>query len=69
MTEQRWNGDEWRWRIGWHPRPTNVTIAVIDAPEREEPANAHRVPFGFGVREPAPEAPRVEPLLWEGDGA
>ena len=62
----RWNGDEWRWRVSYHQAPRHHTISVIESAERrEDPPNAHRVPFGFGIREPAPEA---EPLTWEGDG-
>lgn len=65
---QHWNGDEWRWHVGWHPRPTTQTIQVIEQPagggDETSPEPRRRVAFGFGAREPV-----VEPLLWEGDGA
>jgi hypothetical protein len=56
-----WHGDEWRWTLTAGGSPT---ISVVEpADKRDDPENAHRVPFGFSVRSPQPEA---EPLLWEG---
>jgi hypothetical protein len=44
-----WNGDEWRWRTAKHPAPSRTTIDVIETgEEREVPAGARRVAFGFG---------------------
>lgn len=53
-TAGRSSGASWRWNLGGHAAAPR-TIAVIEPPKGErktEPANAKRVPFGFGVREP-----------------
>lgn len=46
----RWTGDEWRWHPSRHPRPVVHGIDVIEPADAraDPPANALRVPFGFG---------------------